>query len=205
MSRTCICCLWVASLEVCRPRFCSRRLSRGWSRSIASEDSRRVGWPAHSASLPGGMASAPLWLAFWRKLLQVGFINCDVLVFRFIFTLATFFFFCPDVAGDIGPFQLAIVLTALCLVPIFFWRENYGSSEEGESDGTESSPPQSMMASLRASAKLIWAQPVVLFLGLSQACFEGAVFTFGKQPACFIFSILHHSRNRSKHYFLSWY
>jgi len=133
------------------------------------------------------MASAPLWLAFWRKLPQVGVINCDIFVFRFIFTLATFFFFCPDVAGDIGPFQLAIVLTALCLVPIFFWRENYGSSEEGESDGTESSPPQSMMASLRASAKLIWAQPVVLFLGLSQACFEGAVFTFGKHPACFIF------------------
>lgn len=82
-------------------------------------------------------------------------------------------------AGDIGPFQLAIVLTALCLVPIFFWRENYGSSEEGEGSGGDSSP-QSMMASLRASAKLIWEQPILLFLGLSQACFEGAVFTFGE-------------------------
>ena len=79
--------------------------------------------------------------------------------------------------GDIGPFQLAIGLTFLCLVPIFFWRENYGSSDATEGGG---SGGMSMMASLRASVKLIWQQPVVLFLGLSQACFEGAVFTFGK-------------------------
>lgn len=31
-----------------------------------------------------------------------------------------------DYAGDIGPFQLAIALTALSMVVIFFWRENYG-------------------------------------------------------------------------------
>lgn len=72
------------------------------------------------------------------------------------------------------------MLTALCLVPILFWRENYGSSEDGEGGSENGSNPQSMLASLRASAKLIYEQPIVLFLGLSQACFEGAVFTFGE-------------------------
>lgn len=98
-----------------------------------------------------------------------------------------------DVGGDIGPFQLAIILTAVCLVPILFWRENYGSSEGGGGelevcslDGTcqkvasTDQAEQSMLASLKAAVKLILEQPAVLCLGLSQACFEGAVYTFGK-------------------------
>ena len=79
------------------------------------------------------------------------------------------------------------MLTAICLVPIFFWRENYGSSdgsvtmgEEHSSHAAAEAAPQSMVASLKASVKLIMEQPIVLCLGLSQACFEGAVFTFGK-------------------------
>lgn len=191
MSRTCTCYWWVASLGACRLLFCSPRSSRGWSRSTASEDSRRAGWSVRSAFLPGVTASAPSWLVFSHKLPQVGFVSCPrccLISFHSFFTLRTSVSLFSDVAGDIGPFQLAIVLTALCLVPIFFWRENYGSSEEeGESSGSESNP-QSMMASLRASAKLIWEQPIVLFLGLSQACFEGAVFTFGKLRDNFIFA-----------------
>jgi hypothetical protein len=96
------------------------------------------------------------------------------------------------VGGDIGPFQLAIILTAVCLVPILFWRENYGSSEESAGevevcslDGTcqkvaAEPAEQSMLASLKAAVKLILEQPAVLCLGLSQACFEGAVYTFGE-------------------------
>jgi MFS family permease len=32
-----------------------------------------------------------------------------------------------DISGDIGPFQVAILLTIVCLVLILFWPENYGS------------------------------------------------------------------------------
>lgn len=108
-----------------------------------------------------------------------------------------------DVGGDIGPFQLAIALTVLCLVPICFWQENYGHGhgqsgggsdtcgdcgEENEVCGLDGvchkmSPAkeqQSMLASLRSALALIYEQPSVLCLGLSQACFEGAVYTFGK-------------------------
>lgn len=90
------------------------------------------------------------------------------------------------------------MLTIVCLVPILFWRENYGSGEGGSEievcslDGTcttvkseAESGPQSMIASLKASLKLICDQPIVLFLGLSQACFEGAVYTFGAFSSLF--------------------
>jgi hypothetical protein len=106
---------------------------------------------------------------------------------------------CADVGGDIGPFQLAIALTVVCLIPICFWRENYGSSGESDEslevcgmDGVchKVSAPQeatqSMLASLRSALRLIREQPRVLCLGLSQACFEGAVYTFGKTRALLI-------------------
>lgn len=100
--------------------------------------------------------------------------------------------------GDIGPFQLAIVLTAICLVPIFFWRENYGGSGDDAEplevcslDGTcvkvaANAEQQTMLGSLRASLVLILEQPAVLCLGLSQACFEGAVYTFGEHFSYYI-------------------
>ena len=102
-----------------------------------------------------------------------------------------------DVGGDIGPFQLAIALTIFCLVPIFFWRENYGSSSDNEEvevcglDGVctkatvHSDAPMSMWASLTSSIKLIRDHPAVLCLGLSQACFEGPVYTFGMYFICY--------------------
>lgn len=98
-----------------------------------------------------------------------------------------------DVAGDIGPFQLAILLTVLTLVPILFWRENYGTSVSSNSASSEAQlcsiddkgtvtcgdGDPSLLASMRASVDHILQHPAVLFLGLSQACFEGAVYTFG--------------------------
>jgi hypothetical protein len=94
------------------------------------------------------------------------------------------------VGGEIGPFQLAILLTVLCMVPIFFWRENYGSndSEGGQNSASNSNNVEnslSMTVSLVASVKLIYQHPAVFCLGLSQACFEGAVYTFGKQSPLF--------------------
>jgi len=99
-----------------------------------------------------------------------------------------------DIAGDIGPFQLAILLTVLTLVPILFWRENYGGSSNADGevqscnidDGGNATcrsgdGDSSLLASMRASIDHIQKHPAVLFLGLSQACFEGAVYTFGKR------------------------
>ena len=53
---------------------------------------------------------------------------------NFSFTLSYFIssWIWIDYAGDIGPFQLAIVLTALSLGIILFWRENYGHTEPEE-------------------------------------------------------------------------
>lgn len=74
-----------------------------------------------------------------------------------------------DVAGDIGPFQLAILLTIVSLVLILFWPENYGKSEDSAS---------SLMTDVRNAVQVIAASPAVLFLGLSQAFFEGAIYSF---------------------------
>ena len=50
-----------------------------------------------------------------------------------------------------------------------FWPENYGDTE-GLS---------SISKSISSSLKVIRASPAIMLLGLSQACFEGAVYTFG--------------------------
>jgi hypothetical protein len=51
------------------------------------------------------------------------------------------------------------------------------SAGSGSGSGRESI---SMLGSLRASCRIIMQQPSVLCLGLSQAFFEGAVYTFGE-------------------------
>lgn len=78
-----------------------------------------------------------------------------------------------DISGDIGPFQLAIALTVVTLVLIFFWKENYGSSH----DSTENNF-QAMTTSIKESTRMILKHPGILCLGLSQAFFEGAIFSF---------------------------
>ena len=81
-----------------------------------------------------------------------------------------------DISGDIGPFQLAILLTAFSLVLILFWRENYGGDS---SDSSHEASLDSTLASIFRSCAVILRHPRILFLGLGQAFFEGAVYTFG--------------------------
>ncbi len=76
-----------------------------------------------------------------------------------------------DISGDIGPFQLAIALTVVTLVFIVFWKENYGSEHDNVG---------SIWHSIMSSTKMIQSHRGILFLGLSQAFFEGAIFSFGK-------------------------
>lgn len=75
-----------------------------------------------------------------------------------------------DVAGDIGPFQLAILLTLICGVLIIFWPENYGQ--------TDATGVTTILSSFNESAAIIYKSPVILLLGLAQAVFEGAMYTF---------------------------
>jgi MFS transporter, MFS domain-containing protein family, molybdate-anion transporter len=95
-----------------------------------------------------------------------------------------------DINGDIGPFQLAIALTVLALVLVYFWSENYGSSHSTESstdaattkDGAATAVADrstSTSQSITAALTYIKDHPVVLVLGLSQALFEGAMYSFG--------------------------
>jgi MFS family permease len=74
-----------------------------------------------------------------------------------------------DLRGDIGPFQLAIVLSAISMMFIFTWNENKGNVDDNV--GT-------IINSIKLSKDTITANPSMLYLGLSQSFFEGAIYSF---------------------------
>lgn len=78
-----------------------------------------------------------------------------------------------DRLGDIGPFQAAIVLTALALLLVLPWPENRAAPRREE--GGEEAAGASSLARAWAAAR---ADRAVVLLGLSQAVFDGATFTF---------------------------
>jgi len=80
-----------------------------------------------------------------------------------------------DKLGDIGPFQLAIALTALAGVGIALWRENYGGAEEGAEGGTGEAGEG---AGLLAAWKAVRSSSALLVLGSVYALFEGAMYIF---------------------------
>jgi MFS transporter, MFS domain-containing protein family, molybdate-anion transporter len=77
-----------------------------------------------------------------------------------------------DLSGDIGPFQVAIALTVITLILILTWRENYGSEHDNM---------HSIWQSMAESTKMITKHKGILCLGLSQAFFEAAIYTFGNE------------------------
>jgi MFS transporter, MFS domain-containing protein family, molybdate-anion transporter len=113
-----------------------------------------------------------------------------------------------DKLGEIGPFQVAIALTALTLVLLLFWEENYGRADSCSSSSSDSkaeaaavaaavngiesssngssaaahkhhdSGEQSFRASVASAWRCITADGRVLLLGLIQSLFEGAMYTF---------------------------
>merc|ERR1712093_247903 len=46
--------------------------------------------------------------------------------------------FAADARGEIGPFQLAIALTILANVLVYFWEENYGEAGKTDEKGSSS-------------------------------------------------------------------
>jgi len=75
-----------------------------------------------------------------------------------------------DYFGHIGPFQGAVALTALALVMILPWSENYGDSSESE--------PSSLYQQFAQGWKTTLSNSNVWKIGLTQALSEGAMYTF---------------------------
>jgi hypothetical protein len=69
-------------------------------------------------------------------------------------------------------------------VLIFSWEENYGVDPQQVKtmDGVKvvESPFSSTLRSIKQSVLVIKGHPAILLLGLSQAFFEGGMYTFGK-------------------------
>jgi hypothetical protein len=110
-----------------------------------------------------------------------------------------------DKHGDIGPFQYAIALTVIALVIIvWLWGENYGdkhtpapqpeqpangSNGHSKVEPTSDQGEHSLKHTMIETFKVIRKDPKILLLGLSQATYEGAVYSFGK--ACKRMRLLH--------------
>mmetsp|Transcript_8859 Transcript_8859/g.21516 ORF Transcript_8859/g.21516 Transcript_8859/m.21516 type:complete len:478 (-) Transcript_8859:115-1548(-) len=77
-----------------------------------------------------------------------------------------------DAFGHIGPFQGAIALTALALVLILRWEENYGEAQKGAHETS------SLYNQFTDGWKLVASDSKVLRIGLIQALSEGGIYTF---------------------------
>jgi len=73
---------------------------------------------------------------------------------------------CADTFGEIGPFQAAIALTALALVFVLFWPENYGGGEGDDKD------------TKKAAWQLLTTDRKAFLLGSVNALFEGSMYSF---------------------------
>lgn len=77
-----------------------------------------------------------------------------------------------DKFGHIGPFQGAVALTALALVLILDWEENYGESQQGEHESS------SLYHQFHEGWKATLQDSRIWRIGLTQALSEGAMYTF---------------------------
>lgn len=77
-----------------------------------------------------------------------------------------------DKFGHIGPFQGAVALTALALVLILGWEENYGEAKEGDHESS------SLYNQFKEGWKATLEDSKIWRIGLTQALSEGAMYTF---------------------------
>jgi len=75
-----------------------------------------------------------------------------------------------DKLGHIGPFQGAVALTAIAMLLMLGWEENYGETNEGESS--------SLYQQFTEGWKATCTDSKILRIGLTQATSEGAMYTF---------------------------
>ena len=76
-----------------------------------------------------------------------------------------------DNFGHIGPFQGAIALTALALVLILGWPENYGEEREGDHETS------TLYHQFKEGWKTTISNSNVWRIGMTQALSEGAMYT----------------------------
>ena len=91
-----------------------------------------------------------------------------------------------DRLGNIGPFQAAIALTALGQVIVMAtWSENTAHDQDAEEEGNkeDGEKKEQSQATFSEAIGLIRSKPDILYVGLIQATFEGAMYTFGESPA----------------------
>lgn len=77
-----------------------------------------------------------------------------------------------DSFGHIGPFQGAVALTAIAMVLILSWEENYGEEHAGDHESS------SLMHTFTEGWKKTISDSRVWRIGLTQALSEGAMYTF---------------------------
>jgi MFS family permease len=77
--------------------------------------------------------------------------------------------FAADAMGEIGPFKVAIALTALALVFVIFWPENYGGKEGGSE--AENDTKTLAWTKIKTDRK-------VFLMGSVNALFEGSMYSF---------------------------
>ena len=78
-----------------------------------------------------------------------------------------------DYHGDIGPFQLAILLTIVALALVLRWPENYGAD-----DAEHGNVASRVASSLSMASRTIMGNRRVALLTAVSALFEGATYTF---------------------------
>ncbi|GMH58855.1 hypothetical protein TrVE_jg4145 [Triparma verrucosa] len=80
-----------------------------------------------------------------------------------------------DMMGHIGPFKGAVGLTAVALMLILQWPENYGERSE---DDKESSDSDSLFSQFKLGWTTTLKNPDLLKIGIVQSFSEGAMYTF---------------------------
>jgi len=84
-----------------------------------------------------------------------------------------------DWLGEIGPFRLAIALSAFVGLYVgVFWEENYGSLSSPARGDEIAVSGGGIMAGIKEGVAAVRAQPEIALCGLTQATFQGAMFTF---------------------------
>ena len=77
-----------------------------------------------------------------------------------------------DFLGHIGPFQGAVALTAMALVLVLGWEENYGEVHAGDHESS------SLLQNFTEGWKKTISDSRIWRIGLTQALSEGAMYTF---------------------------
>jgi hypothetical protein len=81
-----------------------------------------------------------------------------------------------DIMGEIGPFRVAVVITALASVFVLQWPENYGTkASESTSSSEVCAEGEAAKREVASDARL-----KCYSLGFAYSLFEGAMYIFGK-------------------------